>query len=197
MSYSSGTPDKKADTRTVILNTALRLFTQNGYFNTSVHDIKREAHLSIGSIYHYFKGKDEIAKALYHDLLEEMEQQFNLIASSHSSTHDRCKAVVSLLLSMTDEKPEAMAFMLHAKHREFLPNETPVCSSKPFTLMKGMVREGIEKGEIRELDPLVAAAVMFGGPIRLIHLHLDGIFAGPLVRQLPSIWDCAWKSVSA
>ena len=37
-----------------MLRTALQLFTEQGYFNTSVHDIARTAKVSIGSIYHYF-----------------------------------------------------------------------------------------------------------------------------------------------
>lgn len=198
MSLALNSPDATTDTRALILKTALRLFTQSGYFNTSVHDLKREASLSIGSIYHYFKSKEEIAKALYQDLLHEMVQHMDLIASRHTTAHDRCRAVVSLLFSMPDERrPEAMAFMLHAKHQEFLPNEKPVCSSQPFTLMKKMVKEGIQSGELRNLDPLMAAAALFGGPIRMIHLHLDGILGGPLSGQLASAWDCAWRGVSA
>lgn len=196
MSTSQNSNERPADTRILILDVALRLFTQNGYFNTSVHDIKREAQISIGSIYHYFKGKDEIAKALYTELLEDMTEKVQWITANHTTAHDRCKAVVSLLLTMTDENPDAMGFMLHAKHQEFLPAEKPVCSSKPFTLMKEIVRDGIRSGEIRELDPLLAAAALFGGPIRIIHLHLDGIFEGPLSEQFPSVWDCAWRTIS-
>ncbi len=47
-----------------ILAAALRLYTRDGYFNTSIHDIQREAGVSIGSIYNNFGGMEAVAKAL-------------------------------------------------------------------------------------------------------------------------------------
>ena len=64
---------RSKDVESVIFETALKLFTEKGYFNTSVHDIQKEANVSIGSIYHYFKNKEAIARAIYSDLLIQME----------------------------------------------------------------------------------------------------------------------------
>ena len=55
---------KSARTRNMrqyILDTALRLSTRDGYFDTSVHDVQRVAGVSIGSIYNHFGGKEGIA----------------------------------------------------------------------------------------------------------------------------------------
>jgi AcrR family transcriptional regulator len=184
-------------TREQVLRTALHLFTEYGYFNTSVHDIAREAKVSIGSIYHHFKDKEGIAKALYEQLVTRMGAAFDAIEGAHKTAHDRCRAVVKLLFKMTEEEPAVMAYMLHAQHQEFMPNEMPVCSSRPFTQMRAMVRAGMETGEVRRMDPLVAATCLFGGPIRMISLRLDGILEKPLQKYIDEVWSASWRSVSA
>ena len=58
--------------RETILDSALKLFTTKGYFNTSIQDIRRDANISIGAVYHYFASKEELASALYDSLLEKI-----------------------------------------------------------------------------------------------------------------------------
>jgi len=180
----------------VILKTALELFTRQGFFNTSVHDIQRATGVSIGSIYHHFKNKEGLAKALYDDQVERMAQAMEKIMAEHLTAHDRCRAVIAHLFDLTEASPEAMQYILYAKHREFLPSEKPVCSSRPFELMKQMVSAGMVAGEIREMEPYVSATAIFGGAIRLIYLRLDGALPKPLPEYLDAAWDCAWRAVA-
>lgn len=184
------------DTRSLILETALRLFSRNGFFNTSVQDIRKAADISIGSIYHHFSSKEAIAKAIFQELLGRMDVTMRDIMSRHSTARERCKEVVAHLFAMTDTFPEAMEYILHARHREFMPDEVPICSSGPFSLMKNMIEDGMRSGEIIPMDPLVATVALFGGPIRMIHLRLDGILQGEISPLFDSVWECAWRAVS-
>lgn len=181
--------------RALVLTTALELFTREGYFNTSVHDIQRRANVSIGFIYHHFSNKEGIAKALYDDLVEKLAGEMERIGQRHDTAHDRCRAVIVHLFDLTESDPEIMHYMLYANHREFMPHEKPVCSSRPFEMMKQMVADGIAGGEIRAIDPLVAATSIFGGAIRLISLRLDGVLQEALPRCLAETWQCAWRAV--
>ena len=184
------------DRRELVLIAALRLFSERGYFNTSVHDIQRQAKISIGSIYHYFGNKEAIAKALFTHIESKMNDSISQIMTVHTTSYDRCRAVMGYLFDTTEESRESMHYMLYAKHREFMPEEKPVCSSRPFTLMKQMVIEGIEDGDIRPIDPNVAAVIIFGGAIRLIFLRLDGVLEKPLPAYLEECWEGAWRGVS-
>lgn len=181
----------------LVLDTALRLFSRRGYFNTSVHDIASEAGVSIGSIYHHFGDKEGIARAMFRAVVERLESAVAAIEARHATAHDRCRAVIQLLFRLAETEPELVEFMLHAKHREFMPDEKPMCSSRPFAQMRAMVADGMAAGEIRQMDPLVAAAAVFGGALRLIHLRLDGILERPLDGSLDEIWAAAWASVAA
>lgn len=187
---------RSREPQALILETALILFTEKGYFNTSVHDIQKKANVSIGSIYHYFKNKEAIAKAIYDDLVERMEQIIIRIRSHHHTIHDRCRAIIEYLLEMADQTPGKMQYLLYSIHQEFMPQEKSVCSSKPFEMIREMIKEGIDNDEIRKIHPAVASACLLGGTIRLIRLHLDGVLDQPLLSYLDEIWTCSWNSVA-
>ncbi len=181
------------DRRELILEAALRLFSQHGYFSTSVHDIQKEANVSIGSIYHHFKNKEAIAKALFTHIEAGMTNEVSQIMVNFKTTHDRCRAVMEYLFEVAEVNRDAMHFMLYAKHTEFMPGEKPVCSSRPFSLMKKMVEYGINGGELRKIDLNVAAVTIFGGAIRLIFLRMDGVLEKPLPSYFDECWECAWR----
>lgn len=180
-----------------IIAAALQLFTQRGYFSTSVPDMARTAQVSVGSIYHHFKDKEDVARALFVGLMEGLQEALAKIAHDNVTAHDRCRAVMAMLFELTESNRDAMDFMLYAKHRDFLPSERPVCSSKPFETMRAFVQDGMENGEIRNMDVMVATSCLFGGAIRLITARLDGVLAEPLPDRLDAVWDCAWRGVAA
>lgn len=190
------TPAPRENTRTLVLDAALSLFTDKGYFNTSVHDIGRTAGVSIGSIYHHFGDKEGLARALYDLLTRQMQLLIEDVERQATGSHDQARELVARLFALTETAPRTMSFMLYARHREFLPDDPPVCSSRPFAMMREMVRRGMASGEIREMDAMVAATCLFGGPIRMITARLDGILPLPLPAYLDEVWTCSWRAVA-
>ena len=187
---------RQSTAREKVLGTALDLFTGKGYFNTSMRDISRESAVSTGSIYHHFQDKEGVALALYQSLVDRMRDELEQVQRDNESAHDQCRAVVRLLFRITENEPAVMSFMLYVKHREFLPDEKPVCSSEPFALMRDMVRRGMDRGEIRECDVLAASSCLFGGAIRVITSALDGILERPLDDYVDDVWACSWRAVA-
>ena len=186
-----------APPREKVIATALKLFTHKGYFNTSMRDITAESAVSTGSVYHHFKDKEGVATALYQGLIARMCDELQQIVDSHESAHDQCRAVVELLFRITREEPEVMAFMLYVKHREFLPQQRPICSSEPFEIMRAMVERGMDRGEIERRDVLAASSCLFGGAIRIVTSQLDGVLEHPLAYYLDDVWTCSWRGVAA
>lgn len=180
-----------------VLTAALDLFVERGFHNVSVHDIQRESQVSIGSIYKHFGGKEGVAKALYYHLLKEFEEMMERVMAEESGSRARCNRVIALLLEYTESHPHIIEFMLHAKHREFLPDEPPICSSTPFKGMRRIVEQGMEAGEIRPGNPWIAAASVFGSVFRLIHLRLDGVMQQPVTECYDELIDAVWQGVAA
>lgn len=183
--------------RNKILQACLTLFSTKGYFSTSVDDIRREAQISVGSVYNYFNNKEAIAVALFDDLSKTMAKTMADILADYDSAHDRCRAAIEYLFECTEKNPDAMHFIFYAKHSEFLPGVKSICSSEPLTLMRQMLTDGIKSGEIVEMDTLVASACVFGIPLRMVRMRLDCVVPNPLPTYLDTIWQHAWSTVSA
>ncbi len=62
------------NTKALILETALRLFNQEGLAKTTLRSIAKEMNISQGNLNYHFKKREEIVEALYHQLVGEMDE---------------------------------------------------------------------------------------------------------------------------
>ena len=175
-----------------IMTAALDLFVKNGYHNVSVHDIRKLADVSIGSLYKYFGGKEGVAKALYYHLLNEMEVMVARITSIPETPKAQIYRIVSQLFKYTETRPSIIAFILNAKHHEFLPDEPPIWDSTALSTMRDIITDAMSKGEIRAGDSIVTSALIYGPVIRLIQLRLDGVIQHPLEQVIQEGLDHIW-----
>jgi len=182
--------------RQQVLDTALRLFSDRGYFNTSLQDIRVAAGVSIGAIYHHFQNKEALAKSLYDNLVARIEHAVQESCAGVSGCKNRSGAIIARLFQLTEQQPQMMQFVLLAQHREYLPEEPPICSSQPFRYMRQVVEEGVAAGEVRELEPWVAATAMFGGALRMMNLQLDHALDRPLSEYLDDVVECGWRAIA-
>ncbi len=69
---------KPEERRNEILNTAQRLFIENGYLETSVSEIVKEIGVAQGTFYYYFKTKEEVINAIIDRYIDEIINDFEL-----------------------------------------------------------------------------------------------------------------------
>ena len=180
-----------------ILTAALKLFVQDGYHRVSVHDIQKEAAVSIGSIYNHYGGKEGVARGLYRHLLQELEGVIEQATRETDSPADQCELLIRRFFEFTETRRDIMAFVFATRHREFLPEEPPICNAAPFMRLRDIVGQAMQRGEFRRMDPWVAAATVFGGAIRLIQLRLDGLIETPLPELADALIATTWAGVAA
>lgn len=188
---------KKKERQERILDAALKLFTERGYFNTTVNDIQFASKMSVGSLYNYFENKESIAVTLYSNLENCLYEALCEIEQHNVSMHDCCYEAVRHIFENTERTPSAMQYLLYTKHREFMPVEKTAFASLPFLKMKTWVEQGQAMGEIRAMDANVAMNAIFGSAIRMVFLRIDGILEGPLTDYLDECWECSWRGVSS
>ena len=111
---------KKGDARRQqILETAERLFYQNGYENTSVQAILDEMHLSKGGFYHHFESKmallEEICVRKAEEAYEEMEQ---VMYDGSLGAVDKLNALLGRSGLLDQDNIDFLALMLDVAYRE-------------------------------------------------------------------------------
>lgn len=70
--------DIRQEKRQLIMNTALELFANNGYENTSVGDIAEAAGISKGLLYNYFRSKEELLETILNQGIDDLMNNFDL-----------------------------------------------------------------------------------------------------------------------
>ncbi|MBE0492808.1 MAG: TetR/AcrR family transcriptional regulator [Thiomicrospira sp.] len=187
--------DASSPLKTKVLTSALYLFVEKGYFNTSIPDLVKHSGVSTGTIYKHFGDKQGLANSLMERLIEELYQQEIAIIEPHSSAQARYRALVVWMMQFSLDYPEVMSFILYARHKDYLPNSSHICSSKPFMILRDIVQQGIDSQELRKMDGMVAASLAFGGVLRMVQLHLDGLLERPLMAYLDELTDSAWRAI--
>lgn len=180
-----------------ILSAALELFVEHGFHSVSVHDIQKNANVSIGSIYNHYNGKEGVAKKLYQHLLQEFEDMIQDVINKEQSSIDCCDEIIRLLFVYTESKRSLIEYTFYSKHQEFLLDKSHICDSVLFNSLAKIVQIGIDAGEIRASNPLIISTNIFGSAIRMIQLRLDGIITEPLITLYDEFIDCVWQGVKS
>src|SRR5437764_14040971 len=87
-----------ADKRELILRAATRVFARRGYFNSKVADIATEAGIADGTVYLYFKGKDQILHSIFDRAMAEFIEEGKNELSGIDSPDKRLRRIASLHL---------------------------------------------------------------------------------------------------
>ena len=104
------------DKREAILRAAIKVFAGKGYFNSKVADIASEAGIADGTVYLYFKSKDEILRSIFDramtDFIEDGKRE---IAALESPT-DRLRRVAELHLErLGSDRDLAIVFQVELR----------------------------------------------------------------------------------
>ena len=180
-----------------ILTSALELFIKNGFHSVSIHQIQKHADVSIGSIYNHFGGKEGIAKELYVHISREFEELVDDGIAVGGTARDQCVEIIRLMFEYTETHSDIMGYIFNIRHAEFLTDQPLLCESAGFAKIRGIVQQGIDRGEFLAMEPVIAASCIFGGAIRLVQLRLDGMVTQVLDEKLlQQVTDAAFLGVA-
>jgi AcrR family transcriptional regulator len=189
---------KNDETQNEILRTALSLFVQKGYLNTSLFDIAQAAKLSqTQEIYLYFSSKQELATEIYNVVLDSLSVSIDEIRRRNKKAAEQLHSLVDLLFKLTDEAPDTLRFIFEVNANEFLPADSKRYLQTPaVNKMLKMIQLGINNGEIKSLAPMLLYTYFFG----IINTTLQMILNGTLEKRCElyqsQAWMVAWNTIA-
>ncbi|MCB5250528.1 MAG: TetR/AcrR family transcriptional regulator [Candidatus Cloacimonadales bacterium] len=143
--------DNKEDKRELILNTADRLFEKYGYSKTSMDDIASEAFIGKGTIYYYYKTKEdiflELAKYYHKKIFNRLYQELEKC----NSFDDQFKLMINLPLSYAIKSYPVYYEAIQTHSKSLLTKISDFKKEKTalyFNLLKDLFIEAQAKGEI-------------------------------------------------
>lgn len=179
-----------------VLQAALKLFAEKGYFNTSLPDIKDAVGLKTASgLNQFFKTKQAIAQALREQILDSLSISIDDIRRRNRKSSEQLREIVDLLFKLTEDAPEIIQFLLFVKAEEFLSDAPPLLETPAFTKLKRIIQNGIKEGEIRNIDPLLAYNYFFGIIIHTLQMVLSKTLPKDADSYQSVVWMAAWGSI--
>lgn len=94
MAEAAGKTAKGEQTRALILETALELFRERGYEETTMRAIARRAGVALGSAYYYFRGKEQLIQAFYSRTHQEHLAEAEETLRTERTLHARLRGVM-------------------------------------------------------------------------------------------------------
>jgi len=112
---SSIREQNKIRTKKCILDTAVKLFSKNGFEQTSIEELAREAGIGKGTVYSYFQTKRDIVKAFCDDQLEYARNQLAAKTNPETPLLDQLLTIFLADFSYVAENREFGRVYLHEK----------------------------------------------------------------------------------
>jgi TetR/AcrR family fatty acid metabolism transcriptional regulator len=154
-------PDKPQQ----IIDAAVRVFARNGYYNSRVSDIAREAGIASGTIYLYFRTKDEILVTLFREKMAAFVAHVRAEIAREPDAVSKIRRLVARHFAVLEDDPdvaEVVQVELRQGHKFFRGASAHEVSAY-FDLITSVLEEGVASGQLRrDLPVKVATKVLFG-----------------------------------
>ena len=102
-----GDPRLVEERRAEIVRAAVKLFSERGYYNTTIQSIAREAGISVGLVYQYFREKDDVLFLALKDVLETYETEIPRALEGIAHPLERLRTAIRAYCRIIDRLREA------------------------------------------------------------------------------------------
>jgi TetR/AcrR family fatty acid metabolism transcriptional regulator len=154
-----------ADKREAILRAAIVVFAQNGYFNSKVADIAREAGVADGTVYLYFKSKEEILRSIFERDVGEAVERGRAQLARLSDPREKLRRIAQLHLERLGSDRD-LAVVMQVELRgttKFMEEFSTTGFAEYLRLIRETFEEGQRAGVFRpELNAKIVAKILFG-----------------------------------
>ena len=158
----SGTP---SDKRAAVSRAAVKVFAQRGFFNAQVADVARAAGVAAGTVYLYFRSKDEILVSIFERTMEEGISESRLALEGITDPVERLRCLARLhLRRLGRDRDLAVVFQVELRQSTKFMEQL---SSSHLRTYLGQLRDAIAHGQasgafVTQVNPTLAAKALFG-----------------------------------
>jgi TetR/AcrR family fatty acid metabolism transcriptional regulator len=154
-----------SDKREAILRSAIKVFAQKGYFNSKVSDIAKEAGIADGTVYLYFKSKEEILHSVFDRAMEEFIAEGKREIAAIETADGRLQRIAQLHLEkLGADRDLAVVFQVELRgSTKFMEEFSGGGFAEYLDIIKKTIEEGQKTGVFRrDLKAITGAKILYG-----------------------------------
>jgi TetR/AcrR family fatty acid metabolism transcriptional regulator len=155
----------------------VKVFAGRGFFNATVAEIARAARVADGTIYLYFKSKEDLLIRLFEEKMSELLEQARRELAKERDAAARLRRFIHLHFSLVEKNPDLAAVLIVELRQSELVKGLPKARLAAYLdLIAEVVREGQEAGTFtRQIAPSTCKRALFGA---LDELALGWLLSG-------------------
>ena len=184
------------DKRQAILAAALELFVERGYHGTAVPAVADRAGVGAGTIYRYFRSKEDLVNALYRQCKKELATHVLLGITPDAPPREQFHQFWLRLAAFARDQPRVFFFLELHHHGSYLDAESNAIEARMMDMGVRFLEAAQKRGEVKPYSPMLLIAIVHGAFIGMLrkcwegHLELtpETIAAGE---------TCAWEAIRA
>ena len=150
-------------TKRRIFNTAIKMFSDKGYDNSSIEEITAVAGVAKGSLYYHFSKKEDIFDLLLEEGFKLLRNNIELKTKNCKTSIEKIEAILLIQIKVTVKYEEFLNIVFSQIWGEEEKNKK--CKRAVFdyiNIIEAVIKEGIENGEIYDGDVEALASGIFG-----------------------------------
>lgn len=169
-----------------IIESAVRIFAEKGFHNSKISDIAADANVATGSVYRYFKNKEDIIIKIFEELWENLFTEIKTLTKNKSLTplgkHD---TIIDLIFDMFSDNPSLAVVFVNEQNNIILTkdNKFAVYYNKFLDIGVEALKEGQKNSAVyKDIDPDIFRHFVFGAMRNLIHMWAQDQKKYPLAK---------------
>ena len=150
-------------TKRKIFETSMKLFAEKGYDATSIEEITATVGVAKGTLYYHFSSKEEIFNFLIEEGIKLLQNSICIKTSKYKNYIDKVKAIVLIEIKIVQKYENLITILLSQFYGKETRNQK--CQMHIYEYIEQIeeiVKEGINKGEIKQGDPKAIASEIYG-----------------------------------
>ena len=158
---SVAAPDK----RDALIRAAIKVFARNGFFQSQVADVARVAGVAAGTVYLYFRGKDDLLVSIFERTMRETIAEGRAALDGVTDPAERLRRIARLHLERLGRDRD-LAVVMQVELRQstkFMERFSSTLLQDYLGIIKRTIADGQAAGVFRaDINPTAAAKIFFG-----------------------------------
>lgn len=180
-------------TRERIIEASLRLFVAQGIAATTTRDIAKAADIAEGTIYRHFESKEALATTIFLESFLPLSRALVRLANTDQPVLEKISQTIEHYYRLFDANPTLWVYVM--TYQTGRQSKLPAGTETPFTLMLKMLKEGIAKSQIAEIDADLFTQIVLGmitqPAMGIVYDELDG----PLAPRAEEVMQAIRKTL--
>jgi TetR/AcrR family transcriptional regulator, fatty acid metabolism regulator protein len=154
-----------ADKREAILRSATSVFAEKGFFNSKVADIAKAAGVADGTVYLYFKNKDDVLHSIFDRAMDEFIADGRRELATLERADEKLRRIAELHLErLSADRDLAIVFQVELRGSiKFMQEFSAAGFSEYLDIIRATIEEGQKARAFRsDIKPIVCAKMFYG-----------------------------------